>query len=75
MSGSGGGGGGGYNYQADAFAFVSAHALAEQPLNWFEDAEDVPVAVPLFQYGVYAPEWRLTRRVCALSCLVPLSTR
>jgi hypothetical protein len=44
---SGGGGGGGYAYQADAFAFVSAHALAEQPLNWFEDVGDVPVAVSM----------------------------
>jgi hypothetical protein len=44
---SGSGGGGGYGYQADAFAFVSAYALAEQPLNWFEDVEDVPVAVSM----------------------------
>ena len=44
---SGSGGGGGYGYQADAFAFVSAYALAEQPLNWFEDMEDVPVAVSM----------------------------
>ena len=44
---SGSGGGGGYGYQADAFAFLSAHALAEQPLNWFDDVEDVPVAVSM----------------------------
>ncbi len=44
---SGSGGGGGYGYQADAFAFVSAYALAEQPLDWFEDVEDVPVAVSM----------------------------
>src|SRR5215213_4230061 len=44
---SGSGGGGGYGYQTDAFAFVSAYALAEHPLNWFEDVEDVPVAVSM----------------------------
>ena len=44
---SGSGGGGGYAYQADAFAFVSAHALAEQQLNWFDDVDDVPVAVSM----------------------------
>ena len=44
---SGSGGGGGYGYQANAFAFLSAYALAEQPLNWFDDAGDVPVAVSM----------------------------
>lgn len=44
---SGSGGGGGYEYQADAFAFVSAYALAEQPLNWFDDVEDIPVAISM----------------------------
>jgi hypothetical protein len=48
---SGSGGGGGYAYQADAFAFVSAHALAEQPLNWFDDVDDVPVAVNMETAG------------------------
>jgi hypothetical protein len=38
---SGSGGGGGYDYQADAIAYVAAHALAEVPLGWFEDVEDV----------------------------------
>ena len=38
---SGSGGGGGYDYQADAIAYVAAHALAEVPLGWFEDTEDV----------------------------------
>jgi hypothetical protein len=38
---SGSGGGGGYDYQADAIAYVAAHALAEVPLGWFEDSEDV----------------------------------
>lgn len=44
---SGSGGGGGYGYQANAFAFLSAYALAEQPLNWFDDLQDVPVAVSM----------------------------
>jgi hypothetical protein len=44
MSGSGGGG---YGYQANAFAFLSAYALAEQPLKWFDDLQDVPVAVSM----------------------------
>jgi len=38
---SGSGGGGGYDYQADVIAYVAAHALAEVPLGWFEDPEDV----------------------------------
>lgn len=42
---SGSGGGGGYEYQADAFAYVIAHAVTEQPLGWFEDTDDVPIAV------------------------------
>jgi len=42
---SGSGGGGGYDYQADAFASVASYALAEQPLGWFSDLSDIPVAI------------------------------
>jgi hypothetical protein len=44
---SGSGGGGGYDYQADAFASVASYALAKQPLGWFSDLSDIPVAISL----------------------------
>jgi len=37
----------GFDYQADAFAYIAAHALAEQPLGWFDDLRDVPVAIQM----------------------------
>ncbi len=43
---SGSGGDGGYDYQADAgFAYVATHVLCGQPLSWFEDFDDTPLAV------------------------------
>ena len=41
----------GYDFQADAFAFVAAHALAEQPLGWFDDLKDTPVAIEMETRG------------------------
>ncbi len=41
---SGSGGDTGYDYQANAIAYVSAHALAGQPLAWFENPHDVPAS-------------------------------
>ena len=35
----------GMDYQAEVFAFVSAYLLSANPLDWFEDATDVPVAI------------------------------
>jgi len=43
----GSGGDTGYDFQANAFAFVAAHALAEQPLGWFDDLTDTPVAIEM----------------------------
>lgn len=42
---SGSGGGGGYDYQADAFALIASYALAQQPLDWFDEFSDIPVAI------------------------------
>jgi hypothetical protein len=42
---SGSGGDRGYDYQADGYTYVSAHGLAGQPLSWFDDKTDVPVAI------------------------------
>ena len=43
---SGSGGGGGYEYQARAAAFISAHILAQHPLNWIEHTcLDTPIAI------------------------------
>lgn len=41
----GSGAGGGFDYQAEAFAFLAAHALSGHPLDWFDDENDVPVAI------------------------------
>lgn len=42
---SGSGADGGFDYQAEAFAAIAAYGLAEQPLDWFDDACDHPVAI------------------------------
>jgi hypothetical protein len=42
---SGSGGGGGYDYQADAFALIASYALSQQPLDWFDEFSDIPVAI------------------------------
>jgi len=41
---SGSGGDAGYDYQANSIAYIAAHALAGQPLGWFEDKFDIPEA-------------------------------
>ena len=38
----GSGGDTGYDYQANAIAYVAAHALAGQPLGWFDGQHDIP---------------------------------
>ncbi len=48
---SGSAGGGGYEYQAEAFAFVASCALAGQRLGWFEDLDDIPVALAVETHG------------------------
>lgn len=40
-------GGGGFDFQADVFAYVACHVLSEQPLAWFSDTGDVPVAAAM----------------------------
>jgi hypothetical protein len=39
--------GGGHDFQSNAFAFVACHALSEHPLAWFNDLNDVPVAIAM----------------------------
>ena len=38
---------GGFDFQSDAFAFVAAHALAAQPIDWFDGLISVPVAISM----------------------------
>jgi hypothetical protein len=42
---SGSGGDAGYDFQAEATAFVASYAIAEQPLDWFDDVDDVPAVL------------------------------
>jgi hypothetical protein len=46
-AGTGGGpaGGGGYGFHALAIAYVACHILAGEPLHWFSDPQDIPIAV------------------------------
>jgi hypothetical protein len=39
---SGSGGDTGYDYQANTIAYITAHALAGQPLGWFDGHKDIP---------------------------------
>src|SRR5437667_8879001 len=41
---SGSGGDLGYDYQANVTAYIAAHALAGQPLGWFDTHIDLPAA-------------------------------
>lgn len=48
---SGSGGGGGYDYQADTFALIASYGLAQQPLDWFDEFTDIPVAISVETNG------------------------